>query len=360
MQTSTHIMRSKARDRHLYAVGRIRAMENTLLDRDILRNLVEAPTLKDVYQELRDTVYGEGIVETEENLDFERMLNLETQSLIRLIDSISPDPELTDLFVFFYDVQNLKIFFKARLGNAPEPKSFYTIGRFSLDTLRQLVSSPEVTILHLPSWITDAAEELRKAWKDYPKLRIVDAVFDRALARAQLAGAKKAKRAILVRYFSFIVDVHNVEAFIRISIMERSRRQFEQFFVPGGDIPLSFFQAIKLRTEAQDTESSSRDITAALHEIGRHFENTPFHDMVTKSIEEYQAEGTLTMLDMEQSRLLREQLAPSRYITFGPEPILAYLVTRIFEIRLLRRIMVAKKTNLSIEDLRKRVMSVYA
>jgi len=340
------ILKSRAGDRHLYAVGRIRALERHFLDRDILRHLIEAPNLKEVYSLLRDTVFGEVVVKTEESLDFERMLNLETRNLIRLIDSMSPDPELTDLFVIPFDVQNLKILLKEELGKAMEPGGFYTQGRFEVIHLKEWIKTgASQSQRPLPDWMIAAVEEVRLAWKKFPKLRIVDAALDRALSLAQLRGAEKARRPILSEFFRFMIDVRNVEAFIRIRLVERSREQFHQFFIPRGNLSLSFFQ------NQWDT---------SIREIGRHFEKTAFHDMIVKSLEEYQSEGTLTMLEMEQSRLLIQQLAPSRYITFGPEPILAYMVTRFYEIKILRRIMVAKKNNLPVEGLRKRVMTLYA
>ena len=82
--------------------------------------------------------------------------------------------------------------------------------------------------------------------------------------------------------------------------------------------------------------------------------------MVVKSLEEYQVEGSLTMLDVEGARLLIDHLAGAKYITFGPEPILAYLAIRLFEINLLRLVCVSKKNNLPVENLRKRVMTYYA
>jgi len=363
MCAMSRILQSKAGDRHLYAVGRVRALETRFLDRDILRDLIEASTLKEIYNELRDTVYGEAVVETEENFDFERMLNLETHNLIHLVDSISPDPDLTDLLVFYFDIQNLKMLFKSELAKAPAPENYYTLGRFPIALLREIVQgkgaaspSPEQNQgpsgekaapgpISLPDWMIAAAEEVRAEWTKSPKLRVVDAVLDRALARIQLEGAQKAGRPILAKFFSSSIDLYNVETFIRIRITDRSREQFDQFFIPGGSLSVSFFR------EAWETR---------IREISRHFEKTAFHTLVVKSIEEYQVEGSLTMLEMEGSRLSMEQLAPSRYITFGPEPILAYFVTRIFEIKILRRIMVAKKNNLSVEELRKRVMTFYA
>ncbi|MCX7000974.1 MAG: V-type ATPase subunit [Candidatus Sumerlaeota bacterium] len=336
------IMRSKAEDRHLYAVGRVRVLENRLLDRDIIRDLVEADTLKDVFSELRDTVYGEEVVETEETLDFERMLSLETRSLINLIDSISPDPELTDLFVFQFDIQNLKMLFKSHLCGAPEPDSFYTLGRFDLNLLRQVIKGEGAT--DLPAWIVEAGAEVREAWKKSPNLRIIDAILDRALTLAQLAGAEAAKRPVLINYFRHLIDTANVDTFVRIRISGRSKEQFEQFFIPNGELPMSFFK--------NTWETNIR-------ELGRIFEHTPYNNMVVKSLEEYQTEGTLTMLEVEKTHLLMEQLTPARYITFGPEPIIAYMVTRLYEIGLIRLIMVAKKNSLPLEDLRKRVMTYH-
>jgi V/A-type H+-transporting ATPase subunit C len=338
-------LQGKSNDRHLYAVGRIRVLETRLLERDLLRSLIEAQSIKDVYNELRDTIYGEAVIETDENLDFERMLKIETTNLIYLMDSICPDPELIDLFVYFFDVQNLKILFKAEMAKAYESHSFYAAARYSVSFLRELVQNTSASQREFPGWMISAARELRDVWKKSQKLRLVDAVWDRALILAQLDGAQRYKRPILAGFFIMNIDIHNVETFIRIRISERSREQFEQFFIPQGHFPLSFFQ---------------NAWGAGIREIHRHFEKTPFYPLVDKALEEYHEEGSLTMLEIEESRLLIDQLDSARYVTFGPEPILAYLVTRLFEIKILRRIFVAKKNKLPIEDLRKRVMTYYA
>ncbi len=337
------ILRSKSGDRHLYAVGRVRALETRLLDRDILRDLIEAKDLKEVFEELRDTVYGEAVMATESTLDFEQMLAVETHNLIHLIDTISPDPELTDLFVYRFDIQNLKILLKANLAKATEPQSLYTLGRFGIRELRELIEKGES--LDLPRWTVAAVSEVRQCWKESPELYIVDAVLDRALLLAQLSGAQKSKRPILIQLFYYTIDATNVETFIRMRIAGRPREQFDAFFVPGGELDKNLFQ------NAWET---------GIRELGRHFEKTPFHLMVVKSLEEYQMEGSLTMLGVEGARLLIEHLSEARYITFGPEPILAYLATRLFEIKILRLICVSKKNNLPVEDLRKRVMTYYA
>jgi len=342
MRDLQDILKDKSESRFLYSVGRVRSLENRLLDRDILRDLIEAPSLKDIFNELRDTEYGEDVVETEENLDFERLLSLATRSLIDLVDSFFPDPELTDLFVYPFDIQNLKMLLKADLAGLPEPKDLFPLGRFPLPLLGRLAREGSST--DLPPWVVNAVAGVREMWKKIPKLRIVDAILDRALVETQLRIAEEAQRPVLVAFFRHNIDTANVETFIRIRITERSREQFEQFFFPGGELQLGFYKNI--------WETSIR-------ELGRIFENTPYHNMVVKSLEEYYTEGSLTMIEVEKARLLMEQLAPARYITFGPEPVLAYFVTRLYEIRILRLIMVSRKNNLPVQELQKRVMEYY-
>jgi len=343
MQVAANTFEKRTDDIFLYSVGRVRALETRLLDRDILRDLIEAPTLKDIFNELRDTEYGEAIVATEDNLDFERFLLVAAQNLIKLIDSFFPEPKLVSLFVYPFDVQNLKILLKANLAGLSEPVRLYTLGRFDPFFLRALIE--QGSSRDLPGWMASAVMDVRNQWKKQPKLRIVDAILDRALVLAQLQTAINAQRPVLVSFFRHLIDTSNVEAFVRIRISERSREQFEQFFIPEGELPLSFFKNVW---------------ETGIRELDRIFENTAYHNMVVKSLEEYHSEGSLTLLEVEKDRLLMDRLDPARYITFGPEPVLAYLVTRLYEIKILRLIMVARKNHLPGEELQKRVMMYYA
>ena len=73
------------------------------------------------------------------------------------------------------------------------------------------------------------------------------------------------------------------------------------------------------------------------------------------SAESYKETGSLSVVDNEKDIYLRRLNSDSRFISFGPEPIFAYLVAKEKEISIVRLILVGKLNNIPSIKLRERL-----
>ncbi|MEE0338890.1 V-type ATPase subunit, partial [Acidaminococcus fermentans] len=100
-----------------YALGRISVLSTHLLTAAQLRRIAEADSTKAAMKLLLETGYGENTA-TEQELaqgEIDLIIRAQMQLTRKRIPELSPDPELTGLFLLPGDTHTLKCLLTARL-----------------------------------------------------------------------------------------------------------------------------------------------------------------------------------------------------------------------------------------------------
>ena len=125
-----------------YAVGRVRAMEDSVFSREQYSRLIAAE--KDGrLRVLAEAGYSAGA----EKQELEPMIDAELRGVHELMNEIAPEPELTDLFFHEYDAHNLKALLKARAIGAEADGILLSCGVFDVEVLKVCVSADEYSML---------------------------------------------------------------------------------------------------------------------------------------------------------------------------------------------------------------------
>ena len=82
---------------YVYAVARLRGMENRLLDTSFLSRLMESPTLDDALKALAETSYAQWFGKVAET-GFDRAIDDEMLATCRELGQFVPDTDLITLF----------------------------------------------------------------------------------------------------------------------------------------------------------------------------------------------------------------------------------------------------------------------
>ena len=90
---------------YVYAVARLRGMENRLLDTSFLSRLMESPTLDDALKALAETSYAQWFGKAAET-GFDRAIDDEMLATCRELEQFVPDTGLITLFRMPYDYHN--------------------------------------------------------------------------------------------------------------------------------------------------------------------------------------------------------------------------------------------------------------
>ena len=121
------------------AVGTIRSLETTLLNRQVVARLLDASDTEELFKILSDTDYARHLAGPEDIYEFEEFLAKELVRVLDVLRRMSPDSRWIDLFCRRYDFHNLKITIKARqLGEDPSP-ALTSTGLVDTDVLQEAV-----------------------------------------------------------------------------------------------------------------------------------------------------------------------------------------------------------------------------
>lgn len=330
---------------YAHAVTRVRALETRLLDKAKIDRLAEAEDAAAVLKILGESDYGAEVSRLDSVHDYEDILRQEMVAVRELFQKISPHPQLTDLFFLKYDILNLKILIKGKRLQQQVDDILVYAGTIAPSKLAAMVAEGRYS--ELPPEIARAAEEADEAADP----QLVDTILDKAHYSYLSSYLSQHRQEFLRELITLKVDLTNIKSFIRVraaAVGEDPRARgelMEKVFIPGGKLDLDFFLT---------------QIDEPLPAFGDRFARDPWGPVVAEGIASFEQEGSLTTYEKLADDYLGSYIKKAGLISFGPEPLIAYLWAKENELQLIRIIMVGKINGLSTPDIKKRLRDVYA
>lgn len=334
--------------RYAYAVARIRGLETKLLDRQWIERLL-AESAEGALKVLADSAFQEAVADVDRPEDLEPGLTRSLAETMTTLTALAPEPEVIDLFRVRWDFRNLKSLTKASLlkladediGPAGEEIGLVDeVGTVPVTVLMKAVQDDD--LVALPGVLVDAVRAAREAYRDSSELTVVDRAFDLAMWSHLLAAAEEHGDRFLRDYFRTEIDLLNLKAFIRIKEAGRDQADLQRVFIPGARLDLSFFESHL---------SEPIDALVRRLEYGRYSRLAPV-------FREWTVERAHT-LELACDNVLLDQIEQAKTIAYGVEPLVAYMLLRQLEIKLVRAAMAAKLSGVSRADVEARLRSVH-
>ena len=305
-----------------YAIGRVKALENNMLDTVKLRKLA-ASEPEDFFKVLAETGYGSGSF-ADENL--EEMIKRELKEARRLVWEITPEPEITSLFLLHIDAHNLKVLFKARLLDEPAGELLEDGGVFPLETLEKSVNERNYTLL--PNPLKQCLEDLEKVLLRHVSPQAISTAVDTAVFRYIASIMNDNSSSYAKAYFSVMADLTNVRSLIRARILTWDVDTFVSLIIPGGYI-------------------SKNDLINAFavpnEQLALYLNKGPYADKIASAIEEYVSKGSASVLEKRMDALLMQLARTQRTDVNSIGPIIGYLLGKEAEARAVSVIYAAKR-----------------
>ena len=301
---------------YAYAVGKIRALEAKMLGAERLNRLVNLPTLDNLLSEISGSGY---LVPEKEDSDFAQWLKEETERLIHLCNGLLPETK----YPFFYrlpaDFSNFSLLARRETGLPAKEEEFNPWGIVRLTDLDSIWSGKVLSFL--PELLTRGLSEARKRLANEG---IAGFEFVMGTAIFNLLKEAAGESILLQRLVSFFVDRTNIRSFLA-----GGKR-----FASGGFISTETFQ-------------KNRD--AVLTTIEFHYPKMKSY-LKTGSFQgdpervALQDQEVIGASELEEGfRDVQEKiLEESRFISLGPEPVIAYYYRKSRELANLRRLLSLK------------------
>jgi V/A-type H+-transporting ATPase subunit C len=329
--------------RYAFAVGRIRALEARLLDSARIDRLLDADDAEEALRILSDSEYGGLVAELAQATQFESILTAEEDRLWRLFNELCLDGWLRDLILSRLDYANLKVLSRLRLILKSEEPWSAREGGVAIDVLSEALT--ERTPALLPDHLASAVGVLldsESAGRLSP--RQTDLVLDHAYFAFLLQQAQDHGTTFFIQFVRVWIDLVNIETFFRMRYFRPDLETVRLAFHNGGTIPVSHFLA--LLDEPPEV-------------LGHRFYATAYFSLVEHGSAALEATGSFSRLEKLLDDYLIDFVRRTKVYPFGSEPLIAYLLAKEHELKMLRMIFMAKTVHIREAALKHRMPEVY-
>lgn len=325
-----------------HAVARIRVIEKKLLSKNIVERLIGSETPEETIKVLQDSSYGSLVNELESVYDYEKILKAELVELYENLYKISPVKEVIDVMSLKYDYHNIKVLIKEKAINKDLSNMIIPIGTLSIDKLKTCIASGELK--PLGKEISGVISKVESAFEETKDPQVIDTLLDQMMFEHMMNLATKMDIDFIKKYVEILIDVTNIKMMLRVKKQNKESRFLKSVLIPGGTIKNELLM-----------DGVNEDLDTFINKISR----TPYAKVLSSILEDYTATGNITSLDVLYDNYIMNHAKEAKRVNFGPEPIIAYIIAKETEIKIIRIIMVGKVNKVSEEVIRERLRELY-
>jgi V/A-type H+-transporting ATPase subunit C len=329
-------------NRYAYAVGKIRAREVRLLDLPKLLSILQAENVEEALKRLSDTDYREGLALVKQEADFDSHLSRQMESVYHLISGLTRDPQLTDLFILGNDFHNIKVAFKKKYGASVEEEYYLAPSIVNREELVEAVKTGNYG--RLPPPLAGALQKTEGIYSSEKNIQLIDTTLDEIYLSHCLQVSRQAKCEFLEKLFLIQIDLTNIRTFLRLKEMAKGRDSLEKCLISGGVLERDLF----LKSFAGSLESFVDSLR---------FKD--YYEILNSGVEHWGKSGSFSFLEKLFDDYLLNFVKKAKYISFGIEPLIGYLVAKEMEVKNLRTVIVGKFNGLFPEIIKGRLREVY-
>ena len=307
-----------------FALGRISVLSTHLLSASQLRRIAEAGSTKEAQKLLLETGYGENAA-TEQELatgEIDLIIRGQLQLTRKRIKELTPDPELTGLFLLPVDTHNIKALLKARLLGTSADEILRDGGNFPLDTLKDMIQTKYYE--DMPPVYRDTLNEIESELGRAADPLVFSAMVDGAMFRhAKAIMDAKHEKGFIRAYFSLWADFQNTLSLIRAQNLHWELSQLRLVLVDAGEIPRTVFE------ECLDTPPE---------QLGARLNQGAHGADLVQAINEFAQTGDLGIIARRMQEGKMQIIRLAKWETDSLGPIVGYLYAREVEAEALRLI----------------------
>ena len=317
--------------RYTYATGRIRGLENQLLQEADLNRLKEAGGIEEAVEMLaKITPYSESFKNVSPDR-FEKGLGEELKRTYQDLRSFCPDPELVDLFWLDYDFHNLKVLLKLSVQSEvplnlspPLEPELSPAGTQEEEILKEAVQEGDYS--RVAPDLKALIQEVRSLMEAHPHPQVLDSFVDRHLFEWLRKGIEDYHDFFLTHLAELQIDSFNIKSFLRVKLWKEmdEKELLERVLVERGTVEKK--ELVQLSSQPKEA-------------LGDRLGRTDYGEPVKKALEELEREDSLFGLQEFFDSYILEYASSGYYITFGKEPLVNYILLKKREVQTLRGIL---------------------
>jgi V/A-type H+-transporting ATPase subunit C len=328
--------------KYAYAAGRIRALETKLLDRQRLERMLESDSAEAALRSLQDTDYGIHLAELTDASDYEKVLESERKTVYELFRKLCLDEEGLSVYFSRFDFHNLRVLSKAKVNQQGVEGFLSEHGEVDPRELEEAFE--EEKFEHLPEHLARTATAAIEAFRSSGASRLLDISVDRAQHEHRLMLAESLSNEYLTNLLRLRADVHNILTLYRVKWLGEDYRFYNSATLDGG-----FLERDRLKEAFHEPWES----------VPSKFAVTPYIEIIDAGASDVVSAGSFSKLEKGADDYITGYLRLTKTVTFGLEPLYAYLLVKENEVKSIRMIMVGKLYGIPTKRIRERMPTVF-
>lgn len=328
--------------KYVQAVPRIRSIENKLLDRAKIERLVDSASADEAFKILQETSYGTLMGNLKRPEDYEILLSDELKKLYSFMYEIAPEKELVDVMSLRYDYHNIKVLLKGEALGKDLTDLLIPVGTIKISDLKTYITTESYS--DLCPLMREGIEKAREAFREEKDPQKIDVILDNFMYKDMYLKATAMDELYLTKFIQSNIDLINLRTLLRVKKQNKPRKFLEETLLEGGKL---------------DREGLLELLSVSPENIISKLQNSDYSDVIKAGIEEYIQSKNLNVFEKLSDNFMMSLIKDAKYVSFGLEPLLAYIFAKENEIRLVRIIMVGKLNNIDAEVIRERLRDIY-
>ncbi len=320
--------------RYAFQTAQVRALEMQMLTRATLMDMANASDFASAAASLGASEYALA----QGGRDFgavEVVLQQRRAAVRERFADWMLDQRVVALFKSRDDFANLRLAVRRVVADVPIGTDYSPEGNVPPDTLRQAFEEEDYAAL--PEYAREAIEQGVLAYYQNKDIRQIDHAIDRVQADYRIRTAEELGSVFLLNLFRIEIDLTNLRTMLRLKFTEAEPRTV---LLDGGFVELERFRC---------------GLDLGYESLGPLFFVTPYHRLVEAGAAYVASEQSFLKIEQQCEEHLTGFLKSTVQITAGPQPIIAYLLMKEQEIRMMRLILTAKRNNLEAKVIVERV-----
>ncbi len=325
------------KEAYLYISAVLRAREPRMLSREKAERLLDAPSFAECAKALADSGYED--MSQMNASEIEQALSRRRAAVFKELAGLLPEPALLDVFRVKYDYHNAKVILKAEaVGSNPE-ELMSESGR--IPAAQMLNAYREERSVDLPGRLAEALKAGKELLSRSGNPQQADFLLDKAYFAELRELSEKLASPFLARYTAILADSTNLRSAVRSLRMGKGPDFLREALVPGGTV-----------SEERILSAASGDGIAAL--FGGELSDAA-------ALGAAAAEGgALTAFEKACDNAVVKTLGDAKLVSYGEEPVIAYLAAVESEITAVRMILTGRLAGIEPQTIRERLRDLYA
>ena len=315
-----------------YAVAKIKAKENNMLNQNQLEQLATEKDIKKIISILEEKGYDFGIISRYE--EFDKTLKKEEEKLYKLIKELVEENEFLEIFLSPIDYNNVKVILKSKIQEKPYKENIVEGGLIKDYNIINIMENKEYD--KLDENIKNAINDAISAYEEVQMPYIIDAILDKMCFLNLKQKAEKIGNEFIKKYIEKMIDSINIKTFFRVRNIYKNYEIFKTSYISGGRISLITYEK-NFFEEDQNLKGKF---------VG-------FSEIIEQAIYDY------SKLDIYFDNYIMSYMKEAKLKSLSIEPIVAYIYAKQTEIKNIRIILTGKIAKISSEKIKERLRESY-